>query len=95
VEYQTELMIGDAWVAEAIVEYEWDDVLTGDRATGRVADVSRVLIRSGKTTIDITAAMDEDAIRLLAACIEASDEPDTATRNRWRNNRSAALYGVP
>jgi len=90
-EYETEIDLAGYGV-DALVTYEWDDVVTGDRVTGRTALIDEVFLDDGDGwRVDVTALLDKRAIDALREEIESSDDPDTATRNRWRNNARDAL----
>jgi len=90
-EYETEIEVAGDTV-DAVVTYEWDDIVTGDRVTGRTALIDEVFLDDGDGwRVDVTTFLDKSAIESLRKEIESSDEPGTATRNRWRNNARDAL----
>jgi len=87
-EYETEIDVAGDTV-DAVVEYEWDDIVTGDRVTGAVAIVTGVYLLDDGHRIEITGCLSRDTLDGLAPDVEASP----ATTRRWARNRSAALYG--
>ena len=89
-EYETEIEVAGDTV-DAVVEYEWDDIVTGDRVTGAYAIVTGVYLLDDGHRIEITGCLSRDTLDELAPEEEASP----ATRRQWARNRSAALYGEP
>ena len=89
-EYETEIEVAGDTV-DAVVTYEWDDIVTGDRVTGAVAIVTGVYLLDDGHRIEITGCLSRDTLDALAPDVEASP----ATRRLWARNLSAALYEVP
>jgi len=86
-EYETEIDVAGDTV-DAVVEYEWDDIVTGDRVTGAVAIVTGVYLLDDGHRIEITGCLSRDTLDALAPDVEASP----ATQRLWARNRAAA-YG--
>ena len=90
-EHETEIEVAGYGV-DAVVEYELDDIATGDRVTGRAAVVRSVYLIDGDgERVDITGCLPGHVLDQLAPEVDASP----ATMRRWARNRAAALCGVP
>lgn len=88
-EYETEIEI-DGDLVEVVVEYEWDDEVTGDQVTGAVALITGVyMIAVDGDRVDITDRLSGAELDRLAPEPEVSP----SVRRRWERNRWAALYG--